>query len=439
MPNYEVFYFKRQLLPEHWRRLGECDLLKVPEQSPFFLLWDDRNKLVDQLAAIGLSTTEISSLARTCGFDEMTASLSAGELNSFCRSLVAGSRSVHTWRARAYAIDMFLRWCSKVNINWKDIRFEDMQQYYVDRVLVQDEDSTERAISAHTWNAAVAALTRLYKWAVNRGFVQKLPFEFKEAQWGRIDGKTNTLTERQRRRAIRYVTLQQYKIFREALLDTRNGHRNRTLANFLVSTGLRISEALGLYDHELPDPDASRYIGSKSINWIVPERVTKLHHERTISIPISVLRLIEHYKEEDRENFLAGNKLRKKQSNQTEKFLWLTERATALQPGAVESAFKVASEKSKVYCRPHMLRHTFAIYFLDMLIRRVMDIKDLRKHGKVEYMELLLNPLQILMGVLGHRNPQTTFIYLDILLRDYTIGENGMVDWVEELLSNEEV
>lgn len=85
-------------------------------------------------------------------------------------------------------------------------------------------------------------------------------------------------------------------------------------------------------------------------------------------------------------------------------------------PARWEEIFTEASDACGIHCTPHMLRHTFAIYYLSALIKEIIGtIDEYRAKGQAQYGQLVLNPLISLQWLLGHSRVETTYIYLNTI------------------------
>lgn len=90
-------------------------------------------------------------------------------------------------------------------------------------------------------------------------------------------------------------------------------------------------------------------------------------------------------------------------------FLFVTANGNPIKPNTLNQIFRVVSEKADIKITPHMLRHSFAVYFLN----------NLKKLGHSQ-------PLKTLQSRLGHSNISTTLIYTHI--SDDDIAEESMAN-----------
>jgi site-specific recombinase XerD len=428
----EVFYFQHRRTPCHLQKA--CEDLNIIDGQPFVL--DKSGVLLkERCAQLGI---DCNSLAELIEEPHAPVDLSyPPEINEFLLFRTSTSKSPNTWKADAEQLTIFLRWIKAQSKGWEEVTIHDLRAFYRARRL-QPSAHTKKPISPKTWNACVSTLSRFYEWALDEVLITKLPFTYRQVHFKRMGHiKKNTLMESAPSEPVRYVTFEEYKIFCEALKESRNGERDRTLADFLLATGLRVSEACSLEVTDLPDPDAPRYTGLKTIPFSI---VGKGGKKRKIRIPKSILRGIERYKGEDRANAIARVKARMS-STAKRKFvapnaLWLTERATPLTPFRCEEIFKTGSDTSKIKCTPHMLRHTFAIYTLSALVKRIVGgINEFREGGQNKYEKVVHNPLRTVQMLLGHAHISTTFIYLDLIEQAEEIVDDAIDEWTGEILT----
>jgi site-specific recombinase XerD len=427
----ELFYFRYDLTP------GLADTaraLSIPEGQPFLL--NERGSRFDRYCAeLGFNQCVLESIPLS-GADHAggIASSQVPGVNEYLLYRTSTSKSRNTWKAEAEQIGIFLRWVKEQGKDWRDITLLDLRSFYRSRRL-QPSPHTGKLISSKTWNSCVGALSRFYAWAVEVGILVAVPFTYRHVSIPTVgEVQKNTLTESAPDEPVRYVTLEEYKIFRDALGRSRNGERDKTFADTLLSTGLRISEGLSLTAATLPDPEAPRYKGLKSIPFLIRGKGAKT---RTILFPKSALRKIEIYKGEERTNAIARWKFRhadrKRKSEPAA--LWLSERATPMSAARCEEIFGEASERCGIHCTPHMLRHTYAIYMLSALVEKtICSINELRREKRDKYSTLIHHPLRQLANLLGHANVSTTFIYLDFIERCEAIADGAVEQWTKEVL-----
>lgn len=418
-----------------------------------------------------------------------------GDLNRFFRACpTMGVRSRESLRAYAHDI---LTWMRFLNERRGGKRLwqadsDDVIAFHHARRLSQPPF----CISASTWNRALAALDKLYRWGLEVSLITVSPFRY-NITFRRGDGRgTSKILEanRARERAARphnmqFIDLQRYLAFREIGLRGRlpdgtedpawrgrNGERNAAFAELLVTTGMRLSEAGSLTLSELPRfrPD-----GPRILPFDLPAAITKGERSRRIRFPRRVIQLIADYVDFERKIAAAkstptvaaplwllpdnttvsddsGNRrplsrvaprdrrrlLRPRSGHTEHAALWLTEGGRPVPSGTWEVAFRRASQRCKEFgfditVTPHMLRHTFAVNMLSMLIREQVGaiFNPTDTHGAA-YRQMLGDPLRQLQHLLGHANITSTYIYLDSLAEAQELVDAAADRWTEELLAD---
>lgn len=232
---------------------------------------------------------------------------------------LAGVRSRHSLRAYAYDVVVWLRFLQ--DACGKDVWAatpDDVAAFHRAR---RWEDAGFR-ISASSWNRAVAALDKLYRWGEAQGLVARTPFTHR-AIWrrGRAGGRgqiaaRNAAYERAAKRSdVRFVMLDDYRVFRDVglrglTLDgaerpgarDRNGARNALFAELLVTTGLRLQEASSLFVAEIP---AAAVAADRQIWLELPAGLTKGERGRRVLLSRRLAQQISAYVAVERAGALA--------------------------------------------------------------------------------------------------------------------------------------
>lgn len=165
-----------------------------------------------------------------------------------------GVRSRHSLRAYGYDVMTWVRFLDEARgvFVWQ-AGHADVVAYH----RARRRGPADTRVSARSWNRAVAALDKLYRWAADEGLAAGSPFAYRQA-WRRAKGGSralvvarNTSYERAVERPdARPVTLEDYVRFRDVGLRglcpdgrvrpgarDRNGARNALFADLLVTTG----------------------------------------------------------------------------------------------------------------------------------------------------------------------------------------------------------
>ena len=229
-----------------------------------------------------------------------------------------GVRSQHSQRSYAYDLLVWVRFLDEARSKsvWQATR-EDVDAYHRAR---RHDDAANR-ISAASWNRAVAALDKLYRWGVEDRIISQSPFTYRDV-WRRLPsgrGRTTIVTRNQayeraaKRSDVKFITIEDYRRFREVGLQglavdggerpgarDRNGNRNALFADLLITTGLRLEEASSLLAVEIEEAIRASAGGDKQIAFLLPAALTKGDKGRTIRIPASLLARLRSYLEVER-------------------------------------------------------------------------------------------------------------------------------------------
>jgi site-specific recombinase XerD len=471
--------------------------------------FSDEHSLIEALRSAGVSDRMPFILASDGSYDL--------QLNRFLRELPHnGVRSWHSWKS--YALDL-LTWCRFLQERrhttiWQAMRADLIVYHQVRRgglePLSSDappDPSRTASISAASWNRTVATLDKFYQWANTEGYLSVLPFTYREARFFHghhmATVRRNTAFERAaRHQETKFLTMDAYLFFRDVGLRGRlpsgaedgafrgrNGERNATFAELLVTTGLRLTEANSLVLPELP---ALREPMPKSAPFQLAPSTAKGQKGRKIYVPTRVVRQITSYSEIERVNSIArghhrgvyarwphplrvlnvsrrtwtvqrGNEettlLVSRLTPQVRRSallcspdgiveapmnLWLTEHGTPMTSDNWEAIFVQASARCcrlgyELYVTPHMLRHTFAVHMLAQLIRtqigalfeRPADDLSVRADA---YRRLAGDPLRTLQKLLGHATIMSTYIYLDNVLEAQALIDDALYRYAEALV-----
>lgn len=345
------------------------------------------------------------------------------ELDGFCKYLIGpGRASPRTWETYAYQISMFLRFVESQRIpSWRQVERNDLDNYFIARTTGEFQNSPR--ITGRSWNIAKAAIVLLYEYALENGLVKKLPFKYINRK-GRFGGDVKSvpeLTAKTSGRKINFIDIAQYKTrWRPLLAVGGNAQRNTALCDLLLTTGLRIHEALNLKVHQIPDPDDMVYRGLRSVTLKV---VGKGNKARTVRLPKRIARQIRFYIEEDRTAVSGAS---------DSSFLFLSRLGNRLSERRVQDFFSATSSEVGVEFSPHGCRHTFAIYQLDAMIKRLAsNMKDLKREGAGAYRQIILDPMRTLQRLLGHSDIGSTYIYLDFLEEAEAMIDETLDAWTQ--------
>ncbi len=365
---------------------------------------------------------------RPCFLDDDC--LPSSELEGFCNYLLGPRRgSAKTWKTYASQVAVFIRFMKAQGKTWSQATKKDLDLYYT--VRTTGEFQSKPPLKGRSWNVAKAAITHLFEYALDEDLIAKVPFKYRKSK-ALFSGKvveTADLGAKYTPEPINFISVTNYKnLWRPLIADGENSQRNLVLVDTLIVSGLRISEALNLEIHQIPDPDSQRYAGRKGVTVRV---VGKGRKARNVLLPKRVIRAIRFYIEEERAEVLEHVRTRagKRPAKQPTK-LFLARTGKPLSSRTVESLFASISKKTGIRLTPHGCRHSYAVYQLEAMIKRMAkNLKVLREGGADAYRQILNDPLRDLQRLLGHSYITSTYIYLDFLEESEALVEESLEDW----------
>jgi len=251
------------------------------------------------------------------------------DLNRFFRACpTMGLRSLNSLRAYARDIVVWLRFLAERRAGksiWAADR-DDIAAFHEARRL----SSPTHRISASSWNRSVAALDKLYRWAVEEKLIDKAPFTYRQVWTRALDGSTLSVSANMAREPAarngdtRFVSLDRYLQFRDVGLRGRlpdgredpswrgrNGERNALFAELLVTTGLRLQEGSSLLAVELPSSSPQHH-GQRSVAFRLASATAKGSKGRDIRLPLRLVKRLRDYIEVERS--IATTRCRDRQS-----------------------------------------------------------------------------------------------------------------------------
>jgi site-specific recombinase XerD len=383
---------------------------------------------------------------------------------------------LNTQVAAAYDLKRFLAflWDNRAGKTWREATPEDRAAYKQWRL----KDSRGPRVELVTWDREVATVNKFYRWAVRQGHVAANPIiqrESRSREPGRQDsGETPAESSHQGpRHDVRWMPPATYRQWRDVgvrgftVAGLPNGSfrgryasRNATFTDFMVRTGLRLSEQASLSVYEVPE----MVPGVLNVRTWLPHVIAKGNSERAIYVPASVLKDVRDYLEleradaveqarkrgvyerirdplliEDRSRpfvLIDGERQKIGKLNPAERLrvlirtddgglepaaLWLNEYGMPSDRSCWQDVFKAANRRCarlglRLRCHPHMLRHSYAVITLEQLWRgHIQELAAMTPIQRQTYQMVFGDPLNWVRMRLGHSSIQTTQIYLHTL------------------------
>jgi integrase len=407
------------------------------------------------------------------------------ELNRVLRLMpsygVRSVRSVRTYADVYVAVARFLHEQPEPKTIWAATR-EDFNLLYNCRRV----DLATRQSKA-TWNLWVAALDKLYQIGMDDGLVAANPFP---RGLRSVRGRYGPAMERNLayeadggQRPVKYLSLDQYRQWRNVgLLGTsaplpRLRERNAAFADLLLATALRLQEAACLLTVEIGD----EAIGAHRFD--LGAATAKGSKTRRVSIPAQVQGELRSYMKVERAGAVAiGRRMGTYTGTRWQKVvtagpagvhlatgragrlylhelaprerarlllvdddgrpvgplaLWLDERGRTVSLDAWQRVFDRASQRAgderAMSVHPHMLRHSFAVHMLGLLVQRVVNVAlpdglaGIRPDTAL-YTRVITDPVRQLQRLLGHATSQSTEVYLSCLDLAQRIVDGAVAD-----------
>ena len=267
-----------------------------------------------------------------------------------------------------------------------------------------------------------------------------------------------------------------------------NGERDALFAELLTATGMRLAEASSLLPADLPRHDDKLLGDARSCPVLLPPAICKGNKGREIRVPRRLLRRIDDYIAIERANAVVRWRVRRGWDRVRSPLyvsawqgrsvmlgatgampsrrrldvmgpgerarlvvlapnnapaepagLWLSDAGDPMRPASWEAVFLRADARCRtldldLHVTPHMLRHTFAVHMLSLLIQAQIGagVADHDRHGAV-YRRVIGDPLQKLQRLLGHSSITSTYIYLDSLEESRSLVDAAALRWADDL------
>ena len=394
------------------------------------------------------------------------------------RYLTSGSfrkLSLQTQSSYAKDLKLYFTFLDTQGKTWEGAAEEDLENYEFWR---RRDPRNPKRISGTKFSRELAAIDRFYKWQVAKGVLKTSPVAIRTTRHRTGDvAESLALTPRNARRSnVKWFTARAYRKWRDVGLGGytpdglrdqrwrgRTSGRNVAFSELLWSSGLRLTEAATLLAFELPDwLGNERFIrgrigeavakgGSRRDFWVAAhalDRVTSyMEVDRRLSIKRAqhegryneldqillfqqlttnrILHLIDSRGQKvhiplDQLTGEMRSRLFLESEGQIEPLsLWLSERGMPLPVQTWETVFATANKRChkhgmKLYCYPHMLRHSFALKMLVTLMHVFERRMNITADERREYRMIFGDPWSLVQTLLGHRSSEVTReIYLE--------------------------
>lgn len=336
------------------------------------------------------------------------------------------------------------------------------------------DPANPRRVSGAKFSRELAACKKFFDWQRRRGTVAVNPDAGQADSWSDTGGLSLRPRDARSTR-VKWLTSRAFQQWRDVGLGGyrldgsrdpswrgRGDGRNVAFANLLWSSGLRLREAGTLLVSELPEPDSNvRYLRARVGDavakgrgrdfWMASDARGELEAYVVSTRAVAVSRARREGRYENLPDRLLVVSLERSrlqvretatdqlktvaldQLDSRDRARLFVEGANGLEPAMLflgesglpmhyeswEAVFAGASRRCArlgvpVSCYPHMLRHSFALRMLVILLHAFDRRMGLTPEERRDYRLLFGDPWTLVQTLLGHTNPQTTRdIYLE--------------------------
>ncbi|MDZ7653421.1 MAG: site-specific integrase [Burkholderiaceae bacterium] len=304
---------------------------------------------------------------------------------------------VKTWEAYGRRLWDFARFLHANRLDW-DQPFDSHGQSVVRNY--RDWQAQDLKLDPTTVNDRLEVVTGMYRWALERRMIERLPFAYSDVTVHGIEhdlahvtggrqvfGQPDVLLNEWEKEPA-FLTAEELRVARKSIRSTSQ----RLLFDLMARVGLRSAEARTFPVSYVFDP--ARRSALKP-NTLIDVRLDpndmeiKFGKPRVVHVPYSLMEELHAY------SLFERNRVADSAGSARELIL-----TTHGMPYSKESTVKVIGDlgrKVGFAIRPLMLRHSYAVHTL-LLLRAHPEIK--------------LEPLMYVRDRLGHRSVQTTMVYL---------------------------
>ncbi len=261
-------------------------------------------------------------------------------------------------------------------------------------------------LDVSTINQRLRIIVRFYEWAVKKGHIERIPFDYVAVQTNRLPGvldhvdatrgkvATPDIMLGEKARSIKFLTTEQILVCHECLTNPTH----RLMYELMVRTGIRQMECRTFPDNYVYDPSRRKDLSpEKKIRLDLDPRDMEIKYNkpRSIDVPYDLMEKLWAYTVRRRQSRANAN--RKGDMYPT---LFLTENGVPYEKDRYTGIFSALSKRVGFRVTPHMLRHSYATYLL----------WSLRKSKTFEG-----EPLLYVRDRMGHADVSTTSIYLHLI------------------------
>ncbi|MGE8327118.1 tyrosine-type recombinase/integrase [Pseudomonas urmiensis] len=340
--------------------------------------------------------------------------------NMFLRHHILKGRvkSKKSWASVGRAMYDYFSFLEVNEFDWRDVDYGEKKTL---PAAYRDYSLEECGLSNSTVRQRIYYICQFYVYALNQGWVKRLPFDIDERKPSRGYGffahinarrsnRSNDLLPRKDKRLPKFLSPS--KVL--SLLNSISNPHHYMMVKFALSTGLRREELATFPLCYIFDPDQKNQNKRNFVISIDPSDgsgiKTKGSKARDIYISRRLLAETTRYIQKQRNE-------RSSLSKTLTRTLFVNHQGAPYANGGkgIERIIRSYGARIGIRLHPHMLRHTYATLTL-----RALQVS--RSH---------IDPLIFLQRQLGHASIETTMVYLDLLDED---TENAILEYDDELI-----
>lgn len=373
--------------------------------------------------------------------------------------------------AMARRIMEFLLWCQSFSpaLDWRKVNYmDDLLGVWQESLLLGKGSRSGRKLSHATINARLSEACLFLGWAAERGYRDKFDVQLKAIK---VDYSTGSGSKSHKRfqGVARVGGLAERPARIELPSDSellvwmrdlriRHGQVMGLIAESIMRTGMRISEANQLQDSDFPEKKSGPRGNEWPEEWLLAGEVPvtikmgikgpkisagsmESIRPRQIYFPIDLADRIDHYRREGRTTLISRWVLSAKDKNErarrvklaSSKRMWLGKRGLPVSNSWIGQVWSSVSSCPSNWS-PHRARSYFAVVTIVNYMRDVIEQHKLSSLPQVGWLHgLMAGQIKIILSpLLGHVDEQTSLVYL-ATARRRLVREFGhpALNWLE--------
>lgn len=317
-----------------------------------------------------------------------------------------GKLAKSSQRQYAYVFKQLFDYLDNNNLEWDEINADAL------RYLVYAYDDMPDGPKRPRINYMSYLWSEFYLWCTHNGYKHNVNLNYNETEIPRYGDKdflahirkgkkssmrTELYLPHSKKEHIRFIGNETLTSLLNALGKIDPVYE--TIAYFMVTSGLRISGALQLNIDTFPP-----YVRVPHLKWLEYEYIPKGHFDtKQTKILKYSMRAWMHISDTYISTAYKRGEMHFKKNGILPKEFFLKATSNPVRNFDIWDAFKIASEEIDIKVTPHMLRHTYAVFF----VKKYAKEKGVSLSAKA----FLWDVHEQLRLLLGHIDIQTTMLY----------------------------